>query len=67
MPYAKNKDKDQPLISTFVVRYLDSIIISGFYIRNFKPLASFSGSAGWFESYLVTNPEDRFPRDLAQI
>ena len=50
------------LSSTFVVRCLDSIII-----RNFKPLASFCGSAGWFESYLVINPEDRFSHDEAHI
>ena len=41
--------------------------ISSFYIRNFKPLASFYGCAGRFESYLVENPEDRFSRDEPQI
>ena len=41
--------------------------ISSFYIRNFKPLASFGGCAGRFESYLVENPEDRFSRDEAQM
>ena len=39
--------------------------ISSFYIQNFKPLASFCSSAGWFVSYLVANPEDRFSRDKA--
>ena len=62
-----NKGADQPahprsLISTFVVRCLDS-----FYIRNFKPLPSFFGGAGRFVSYLVANPEGRFSRDEAQI
>ena len=41
--------------------------ISSFYIWNFKPLASFCGCAGWFESYLVENPEDRFSRDMAHF
>ena len=40
---------------------------SSFFIRNFKPLASLSGCAGRFLSYLVANPEDRFSRDEAQI
>ena len=71
MPYANNKGADQPahrrsLISTIDVRCLDSII-SSFYIWNFKPLASFCGCAGRFESYLVENPEDRFSRDQAHI
>ena len=35
----------------------------GFYIRNFKTLASFCGCAGRFESYLVENTEDRVSRD----
>ena len=34
-------------------------IISSFHIRNFKPLASFYNWAGWFEPYLVANPEDK--------
>ena len=69
MSYANNKGTDQPahlrsLISAFIVRCLDNT--SSFYIRNFKPLASFWSGACWFESYLVENPEDRFPRDEAQ-
>ena len=52
MPYANNKDADQPahphsLISVFVIRCLDGII----------PLVS----------YLVSNPEDRFTPDVAQM
>ena len=62
LPYANPRS----LISTFVVRCLDNII-PGFYIRNFKPVPSFCGCAGRFESYLVENPEDRFSRDEAQI
>ena len=42
-------------------------IISSFYIRNFKALASFGGCAGRFVSYLVGNPEDRFSRDEAHM
>ena len=60
MSYANNKGVDQPahprsLISTFVVRCLDSIIFSRFYSRNFKTLVSFCGCAGWFVSGLVRN------------
>ena len=40
---------------------------SSFYIRNFKPLPSFRGYAGQFESHLVRNPEDRFSRDEAHM
>ena len=36
-------------------------------MRNFKPLASFCGCTGWFESHVVENPEDRFYRDVAQL
>ena len=63
MPYANNKGADQPahprsLISTFVVRCLDSMIyFYTCYIRKFKILASFCSWAGWFESYLVENPQ----------
>ena len=31
------------------------------------PLASLCSLAGWFESYLVENPEDRFSRGEAQL
>ena len=41
--------------------------ISSFYVRNFKPLGSFCGCAGWFESYMVENPEDRFSSDEAHM
>ena len=41
--------------------------ISSFYIRNFKPLASFFSWPGRFVSYLVANPKDRFSRDEAHI
>ena len=66
LPYANNKDADQPahprsLISVFIIRSLDSIFF--FYIRN----ASLCGCAGRYESHLVANPEDRFSRDEAQI
>ena len=55
------------LISTFIVRCLDSIISLNSISEISKPLASFCGCAGRFESYLVGNPEDRFSRDEAQI
>ena len=40
---------------------------SSFYIQIFKTLACLCSWAGQFESYLVTNPEERFPRDEAQM
>ena len=40
--------------------------ISSSYIRNFQPLPSCWSWAGWFESYLVENPKDRFSHDEAQ-
>ena len=54
------------LISTFVVPCLESIIPS-FYIRNFKRLTGFFGCTGQLESTLVTNPKDRFSRDMAHL
>ena len=69
MLYANNKGTDQPahlrsLISTFVVRCLDSIIplVSIFEISSLY-LASVAAQV--FESTLVANPEDRFSRDRA--
>ena len=55
MPYANNKDADQPAylcsLIRFVVRCLDSIIYTSIcYSRNFKTLASFISWAGRFES-----------------
>ena len=55
------------LISTFVVRCLDSIISLISISEKSKPLASCCGCAGRFESYLVENPEYRFSRDEAQM
>ena len=55
------------LISAFVIRCIESIIPLGYYNQAFKSLASFNCWAGLFESYLVTDPEDRFSRDEAQI
>ena len=64
MPYAYNKDADQPVHPrsdhVFVIRCLDSIISLIFYIRNFKPLASLCSWAGRFESCLVKNPRQVF-------
>ena len=66
--YANNKGADQPahprsLISTFVIRFLDST--STCYIRNSKTLARLWSWVGRFESYLVENPEVRFSHDEA--
>ena len=75
MPYANNKvlarrrsactsaQSDQHLCCSLPRSYNTS----SFYIRNFKPLPSFCGCAGRFESTLVANPEDRFSRDGAQV
>ena len=71
MPYTNNKGADQPahphsLFSAFVVCFLD-IIIPLFSKSNISRLASFCSWTGSFESYLVTNPEDRFSHDVAQM
>ena len=68
--YANNKGTDQlahlrSLSSTFVVRFLDSIIPL-LPIQNFKPLLVSEGK-GWFECYLVENHKDRFSRDMAHF
>ena len=71
MPHVNNKGADQPvrphsLISTFVVHCLDSLIplvsISEIPSLYLAPEAEQAGL-----STLVTNPEDRFSRDEAQI
>ena len=36
-------------------------------MQNLKPLASLCSWAGWFESYLVKHPKDRFSRDEAHF
>ena len=36
-------------------------------MQNLKSVASLFSWAGWFESYLVANPEDRFSRDEDHI
>ena len=71
MQYANNKGADQythprsvsaPLLfAASIVQYL--------YLLNpkFQDLASLCSWAGWFESYLVANPNYRFSRDVAQI
>ena len=63
MPYANNKGADQPahhhsLISAFVIRCLDSTT---------PLLARLQLVSVQFESLLVTNPEDRFSRDVAYV
>ena len=58
MPQANNKGADQPATCTFVIHYLYTI----------TPEAATShlcSWAGWFESYLVANPLDRFSCDMA--
>ena len=67
MPYANNKGADQlahprSLISTFVVRCLDSIIPLVSILEISSPyLASVAVQVG----YLVENPEDRVSSDEA--
>ena len=67
MPYANNNGTDQTahlrsLISTFVGRCLDSIIL----LVSISEISSLY-RADLFASYLVANPEDRFSRDEAHI
>ena len=67
MPTANNKGADQPahprsLISTFVVHCLDGTI----FLDSISEISS-RGCTGWFVSYLVANPKDRFSRDEAQF
>ena len=72
MPYANNKGANQPahphsLISTFIVRCLDSImsLVSISEISSLK-LAAVVVQAG-FESCQVENPKDMLSRDEAQL
>ena len=70
--FGNNTGTDQPahprsLISAFVVRFLESIIIYTCYERSFDFLASRCSLAGWFESHFFGNPEDRFCRFEAHI
>ena len=37
------------------------------FMQWYKILASLCSWAGWYESYLVTNPEDRFSHGLAHL
>ena len=71
LPCANNKGADQPahprsLISTFVVRFLDSVI-HVLATSEISRLACFCRWAGQFESYLVENPKDRLSRDVAYL
>ena len=70
MPYANNKGADQPahprsLISTFVVRYLDSMIcvLAISNVSRFQ-LASVAEQAGLNLTWSKI-PEDTFSRDVA--
>ena len=70
--HANNKGEDQPahprsLISTFVVHCLDSLYMYTWYIQSFKILVSFCSWAGWFDSYLVKNPQRQFSRAVAHM
>ena len=72
MPYANNKGADQPahprsLISTFVVRCLDSMIciLAISKISRFK-IVSVAEQAG-LNLTLLKIPEDTFSRDVAHI
>ena len=65
MPYANNKGANQPahprdLISAFVVRCLDSLILLLAIAEISRLLTSLCSWAGRFESYLVANPETGF-------
>ena len=68
MPYVTNKGADQPaLFSDFVSSCLDSVIpILAKYKLSGLQLASVAEQAGLTHSWSQT-PEDRIPRDAAQI
>ena len=71
LPYANNKGADQPahlhsVISAFVVCSLDSTISIIAKAKISRPWLV-SSWAGWFESYLVSNPEERFSCDEAHV
>ena len=59
VPYANNKGADLRLCCSLPRQYNTYTC----YSQTFKPLPSFCGCPGWFQSYLVENPEDRFSRD----
>ena len=73
MPYANEQQRrrsacasvqsDQRLCCSLPGLYYTSTC----YSQNFKPLTSLYNWAGWFESYLVEHPEDRFSLDEAHI
>ena len=72
MPYANKKGADQPvhlhsLISTFVVRCLDSImsLASIFALTGLQP-SSVAEQAGLSRNWSQT-PEDKISRDVAQM
>ena len=71
MPYANNKDADQPvhprsLISTFVVRCLDSICILAISKVSRFSLASVAEQAGLNVTWSKI-PDDTFSRDVAHV
>ena len=55
------------LLSTFVIRYLGSIISKTCYRRNIHFLAYLCSLGEWFESRFVGNLKDRSSRDKAHI
>ena len=69
--YANNKGADQPvhphsLISTFVIRFLESII-SKLVQAAFLYLASLSSLTDGLSLTWLRTPEDSFSRDKAQM
>ena len=71
MPYANNKDADQPvhprsLISVFVIPCLDSIIPRLSISRISRLVVPVAEQAGLSLTWSQT-PEDRFSRDVAHL
>ena len=67
-----NTGADQParprsLISTFVIRFLESIIYELATGKISSFLACLCSLEDWFESLFVGHPEDRFSHDEAHI
>ena len=67
---ANNTGTNQPaharsLISTFVIRFLESIICM--LQVNFNFVANLCSGGDWFETRFVGNPEDRFSHHKAHL
>ena len=65
MPITKVQTNPHSLIRAFVIHYLKNCDSGTLLHLKFHNLAGLCILAGWFESYKVANPEDRFSSDKA--